>query len=171
MKFSKTLKRNRTKSLIRIRISGETKEIQRCAVPKNVAATEAKIANELDGQLKTRYLKAKQAKNFNGSIYATFSLCAKDGSPRYINVLELSKRNTIYIRVVVGQSKGLKRKCVKFNLKQGRYSTVKEAFLLSVDWLGDYLKLDQAQLETLRMSWAAFSSRHVALGKASIPLE
>ncbi len=141
---------------IRFRISGENGVICKYAQPGQIDGKEALLKRELAHTFSKRYLKPKKAKTGSGFILSSFQLIADNGLPRYIGVLNLSKRGTTYIRVVVGQGAAEKLTCLKFNV--AKYSSKQDAYLAACSALSDLLGLNQNQRDKLSQAWHAFNA-------------
>jgi hypothetical protein len=143
------------KKAIRFRISGENGVICKYAQPAQIDSQEARLKHELAQTFTKRYLKPKKAKTSSSYILSSFQLIADNGLPRYIGVLNLSKRGTTYIRVVVGQGAAEKLTCLKFNVT--KFPSTHDAYLAACSALSDLLGLNQNQSDTLSQAWDAFN--------------
>jgi len=144
------------KKATRFRISGESGVICKYAHPGELGSKETLVKNELARTLSKRYLKPKKTKTGSGFILSSFQLITDNGLPRYIGVLNLPKRSTTYIRVVVGQGAAEKLTCLKFNV--AKYPSKYDAYLAACSALSDLLGLNQKQHVTLKQAWQAFNA-------------
>lgn len=168
--FYKSVRIKGNYKVSRFRVTGEGKELCKYASEKNEAIANNYLIEKLESSLKTRYLKPKKAKNKKGDVLATFTLICADGSPSYIGVQHLKNRNTVYIRVVVGQAEGMKRQTHKINLSNGQFKTVYSAFLAAINWLSLFLKLNSRQQQSMIETWPYFIKKYDQLNFAKIPL-